>query len=285
MLGQAVGSEVTVHLLGPMLQALGCVLLLVGVYAGRPSPSVVPPGSAESVWPSVRKAARARPGLLTVFLRCFMGVFLLVVMSATLITFIMPESYVSKARIMLQPGPASAAEASGGQGAPGAFDPRYLQTQCEVIGSEAILGQAITDLDLNRVWGRRYAAGDPLHTSETMALLRGRIDLRPVRNTSVIEIRSYSEKPDEAAKIANAIAEAYRDHSDRVRAGASVPNLPRAEILDRGVPAFRPVRPNKLLNITLGVVMGLVLGLVVGAGACWAGFAMGRKEPSPVAPA
>jgi uncharacterized protein involved in exopolysaccharide biosynthesis len=62
-------------------------------------------------------------------------------------------------------------------------------------------------------------------------------------------------------------------------------DAPRVEILDRAVPAYRPVRPNKPLNITLGVVMGLVLGLVVGAGACWAAFAMGRKEPPPVVPA
>ena len=33
-----------------------------------------------------------------------------------------------------------------------------------------------------------------------------------MRNTSLIEIRVYSEKPEEAAKIANAVAEAYKAH-------------------------------------------------------------------------
>ena len=43
-------------------------------------------------------------------------------------------------------------------------------------------------------------------------MLKGRMDLRPVRNTSLIEIRVMSEKPDEAAKIANTIAEVYKKH-------------------------------------------------------------------------
>jgi len=43
-------------------------------------------------------------------------------------------------------------------------------------------------------------------------LLKRHIDLRPVRNTSLIEIRVYSDKPEEAAKIANTIAEVYRDY-------------------------------------------------------------------------
>jgi capsular exopolysaccharide synthesis family protein len=45
-----------------------------------------------------------------------------------------------------------------------------------------------------------------------MAMLKSRMDLRPVRNTSLIEIRVLSEKPDEAATIANEIAEVYKKH-------------------------------------------------------------------------
>jgi len=43
-----------------------------------------------------------------------------------------------------------------------------------------------------------------------MLLLRRQLDLRPVRNTSLIEIGVWSERPDEAAEIANAIAEEFR---------------------------------------------------------------------------
>ena len=91
------------------------------------------------------------------------------------------------------------------------YEPYFIQTEFELIQSELILGSVIERLNLNKEWGKKYAR-DILKTPETMILLTGRIDLRPVRNTSLIEIRVYSEKPDEAAKIANAVAGAYRDY-------------------------------------------------------------------------
>ena len=53
--GQAVGSA-AVSFLGPMLQAVTCLLLLIGVYAGRPNPSATAVGSPETLHPrSVKK--------------------------------------------------------------------------------------------------------------------------------------------------------------------------------------------------------------------------------------
>jgi beta-lactamase regulating signal transducer with metallopeptidase domain/uncharacterized protein involved in exopolysaccharide biosynthesis len=93
--------------------------------------------------------------------------------------------------------------------APG-YDPYFIQTEFEVIQSEVVLGKVIQDLDLNEEWGKRYAGGERLKTYEAMGLLRARLELRPVRKTSLIEIRVSSDKPGEAARIANAIAEAYK---------------------------------------------------------------------------
>jgi beta-lactamase regulating signal transducer with metallopeptidase domain len=98
-----------------------------------------------------------------------------------------------------------------------AYDPYFSQTEFEVIESEVILDKVIEALDLNREWGKRYAEGGPLRTSETMNLLKGRLELRVVRNTSLIEIRAISEKPDEAAKIVNAIAEAHQAYRRKQR--------------------------------------------------------------------
>ena len=42
-----------------------------------------------------------------------------------------------------------------------------------------------------------------------------------MRNTSLVEIRVSSEKPEEAARIANAIAEAYKAHRHEQRAQLS----------------------------------------------------------------
>ena len=302
--GQAVGSDATTHFIGPVLRAATYVLLLISVYAGRATASATPAGSPESIWQNTVSAIRARPGLRAVSFALFISVFLVVVVTTTLVTFILPESFVSKARIVLRPSTSNELGTTAPQGVSGGFDPRFIQTECEVIQSEAILGKAIEDLDLNKEWGKRFANGERLKTSETMALLRARIELRSVPSTSVIEISVYGEKADEAAKVANALAEAYRDHINspgaaasasreahvqmigfpapaaqpaRPTPAASMSGGPRVEILDRAVPAYRPVWPNKPLNIKLGVLIGLVLGFLVGAGAWWVGLQVGKK--------
>ena len=140
-----------------------------------------------------------------------LAVFLLVVITATLVTFILPESFSSTARIKIERDQTDITGMADRGGAVG-YDPYFIQTEFELIQSEVILGKVIEDLDLNKEWGKKYANGDRLKTPETITLLKGRIDLRPVRNTSLIEIRVYSEKADEAAKIANAVAEAYKTH-------------------------------------------------------------------------
>jgi capsular exopolysaccharide synthesis family protein len=50
-----------------------------------------------------------------------------------------------------------------------------------------------------------------------------------VRNTSLIEIRVFSEKADEAARIANAVAEAYREHRQEQRTRLSMGGIKALE--------------------------------------------------------
>jgi capsular polysaccharide biosynthesis protein len=143
-------------------------------------------------------------------------VWLMVVVITTLVTMILPESFSSTARIKIEHDHPDIAGLAALEG-PRSYDPYFIQTELEVIQSGLILGKAIQDLDLNKEWGKRYAGGERLKTPETMALLKSRLDLRPVRNTALIEIRAYSEKPAEAAILANAIAQAYRYHRQRQR--------------------------------------------------------------------
>jgi len=140
-----------------------------------------------------------------------LAVFLLVVITATLVTFILPEQYSSVARIKIE------RDVSDIQGFAerqpyGVYDAYFIQTEFEVIQSEQVLGKVVDLLNLNEVWGRKYRNGEKLKTSETVMLLKGRMALRTVRNTSLIEIRVFSDDRDEAAKLANAVAEVYRDY-------------------------------------------------------------------------
>jgi capsular polysaccharide biosynthesis protein len=222
---------------------------------------------------------RPRYAPLFVFLLVFVAVFFCVVITSTVITFLLPESYASTTRVVLRQEP-SEGEAARKPEAPasvlGSYDPYFIQTQFEVLQSQAILGKVIEDLDLNRVWGKKYAGGASLKTSETLGLLKTRLELRPVRNTSLIEIRAFSDEPAEAAKLANAVAETYRDWSQSHKI--------MVEIVDRAYPGVRPVRPNKPLNIALGVIIGMFLAVVAGAGMAGIAALIRNKTRTSVPP-
>lgn len=149
-----------------------------------------------------------------------LAVFLLVVITATLVTFILPESYSSTARIKVERD-VTDIEGVGGSRAVLGYDPYFIQTEFEVIQSELVLGKVIELLDLNTAWGKKYNNGEKLKTADTIGILKGRMTLRPVRNTSLIEIQVFSEDKDEAFRIANAVADTYKDHRLRARMSLS----------------------------------------------------------------
>jgi len=52
------------------------------------------------------------------------------------------------------------------------------------------------------------------------------------------------------------------------------------EIIDRAEPAFRPVRPNKPLNLLVGAFVGTLSGAMVGGAVAWGRFRVRPKTPS-----
>jgi secreted protein with Ig-like and vWFA domain len=90
------------------------------------------------------------------------------------------------------------------------FDPYFIQTESEAIQSDAVLGKVAEDLNLKEAWAEKKGAGGKLTTVETVQLLKQSLDLRPVKNTGLLEIGVKSDKPEEAARIANAVAEEYK---------------------------------------------------------------------------
>jgi capsular polysaccharide biosynthesis protein len=200
---------------------------------------------------------RPRSAPVFVFLAVFIAVFFLVVVATTAITFTLPDTYASTARVLVRQ-ELTQIKGGGESLAPavGRYDPYFIQTQFELLQSQAILGTVIDNLNLNSVWGKRFAGGGTLKTSESLTLLKARLDLHPVRNTSLIEIRAYTESAAEAAMLANAIAQTYRDWAQSRKLGV--------EIVDTAYPGWRPVRPNKPANIFFGVVGGIILASLAG---------------------
>jgi uncharacterized protein involved in exopolysaccharide biosynthesis len=98
----------------------------------------------------------------------------------------------------------------------GMYDPYFIQTEFEIIQSELILNEVIEKLNLRLEWGKRYAQGQNLTSSEAIVLLKQRIRFPRPQLPDLVEIRVRSEYPIEAANIANALTEAYRDHRIRL---------------------------------------------------------------------
>jgi capsular polysaccharide biosynthesis protein/predicted Ser/Thr protein kinase len=201
---------------------------------------------------------RARKSALpSDFMATFLLVFLLVLGTAVFITSILPESFMSTARLKLTPNATEASQTTGTESVSGTHDPYLIETECEVMQSEAILGTVIKELHLGREWGMRYGDGHSLNAAEAVNLLKSRMVVRPLRNTSLIAISVYADQPEEASRIANEIVETYKNRD----------NLGpfQVEVVDQATPALRPIRPNKPLNLALGVLCGLVLGTGAGA--------------------
>jgi polysaccharide biosynthesis transport protein len=144
-------------------------------------------------------------------------VFLITAIVATAVTFLLPESYASTARIRIEPDSIADISGVGSHVTYAPYDPYFIQTEFEVIQDRVVLGKVVEALNLNEVWGKKYFGGETLKTPETMEFLRRRISLMPVRNTKLIGITVYSEDKNDAARLANAIAASYRDYRLNLR--------------------------------------------------------------------
>jgi capsular exopolysaccharide synthesis family protein len=139
-------------------------------------------------------------------------VFLITAIIATAVTFILPETYASTVTLKVE----NDGGVTSGLGTPSAtqssYDPYFIQTTFELIKSQLVLSNVIASKNLNEVWGKKYFNGENLKTTETLEILKGRLGLAPIRNTKMITITVFGDDKNEAADLANSIAEAYRQY-------------------------------------------------------------------------
>ena len=143
-----------------------------------------------------------------------LAVFLLVVITATVVTLMYPESFASTAQITVEQERTDISSMEGGLPAGQGYDPYFLQTEFKIIQSHAVLSKVIEALDLKNVWGKKFNNGQPLRDSDCETIILRNLELNPQRNTKVIDIKVYSDNPDEAAKMANQIAKSYHDYRE-----------------------------------------------------------------------
>jgi succinoglycan biosynthesis transport protein ExoP len=133
-------------------------------------------------------------------------VFLLVVITAGVVTYFMPKQYTSTVAMQIKQNDTFLQvfdERAGGQG----FDPRFITTQFEIIQRKEILYPVIESLGLDAKWKKLYGINGK---EQTYFKLRKTIDIREIRNTELIQIAVTSPERQEAADIANRIAEEYQ---------------------------------------------------------------------------
>ena len=137
----------------------------------------------------------------TTFISVFVTVFLITAIISTAVTFILPESYASTCKLKVENDQPTTNNYS--------YDPYFIQTTFEIINSRLVLNDVVAKLNLNVEWGKKYFNGETLKTTECVEILKGRMALAPVINTKLIAITVYSDDKNEAATIANAVAESY----------------------------------------------------------------------------
>lgn len=142
-------------------------------------------------------------------------VFFLVVITTTLFTkFVLQPQYASMVCIEVKQSHASASLTGAGAYAIG-YDPYWIQTEFRKIESRSIIEPVIDTLEykgvvgLNKILAKQ--AGEESWDKETTYLYLSRLlKVQPSRNTSLIEIWVRNSDRVLAAKIANAIADSYR---------------------------------------------------------------------------
>ncbi len=130
--------------------------------------------------------------------------FLLVFLTAAVITYVMPKKYESLALVEVKPivdVDPTLSRAGGGMGTQ--MTRQFMNTQFEIIVAPETLGLAIDKIQLETRWGE--------NRGEVVKILQGIVRTSQRRGTDLIEISVRHRKKEEAQAIAKAVYEAYKD--------------------------------------------------------------------------
>ncbi|HEY3862931.1 MAG TPA: polysaccharide biosynthesis tyrosine autokinase [Verrucomicrobiae bacterium] len=136
-------------------------------------------------------------------------VFLLCVMTSTLLTIWLPKQYSSMVQIEVNKDDPEVAISDGGRSTVYSVDPYFLTTQFKIIQSYRILTNVIVNLSLDEKLAIQNGASR-WTLDDTFDHLLPRVGVEQTRMTSLIEISVRNQDKDLAASIANEIADCYK---------------------------------------------------------------------------
>lgn len=146
--------------------------------------------------------------------RVVLSVLFAVLLVALVVTLILPKKYLAQTAVLVDvrsPDPVA-----GGNVMAGVVSPSYMATQVDIIGGDRVAQRVVKTLKLAEEPGVReqwLAATEGRGSIEAWLAesLQKRLDVRPARESNVINITYQGTEPDSAAQIVNAFAQAYLD--------------------------------------------------------------------------
>lgn len=156
--------------------------------------------------------ARYRVALLTL---------LLTVAAATTITLILPKRYTASAAVVVD---IKSPDQMGGLMLQGVVAPGYMATQMDIINSERVAKAVVKLLRMEesapiREQWQEATQGNGQMVDWLAPLLQRSLDVKPSRESNVINIDFTDPDPERAAAVANAFAQAYINVNLDLRVG------------------------------------------------------------------
>jgi len=137
-----------------------------------------------------------------------LAVAILVVITGTVYTLMLPNIYASASRIKVSEDAPQIDPFAPQQSYYSSYNPYFLRTQFEILQSKPMLHAVINRLNLQEEWGRE---GETIPRDVAHKILKNSISVFQQRDTSLIYISVKRDDPNEAAKIANELTDVYRD--------------------------------------------------------------------------
>jgi len=137
-----------------------------------------------------------------------LAVAILVVLTGTVYTLMLPNIYASSSRISVSEDAPEINPFAAQSSYYSSYNPYFLRTQFEILTSKPILHEVINRLNLRAEWGK---TDEKLPRDVAFKILKNSLSVFQQRDTSLIVISAKRDDPNEAAKIANELTEVYRD--------------------------------------------------------------------------
>ncbi|HWV18885.1 MAG TPA: chain length determinant protein EpsF [Rhodocyclaceae bacterium] len=151
--------------------------------------------------------------------RVILGVWLAIVLVTLAICLVMPAKFKSTTAVVVD---VKSPDPIAGVMMQGMTAPAYMATQVDIINSPRVARRVVSLLKLDESPDVRAAWMDATDGKGSLGdwyarVLQRALEVRPSRESNVIEISYYSKQPEFAAAVANAFARAYIDTNIELR--------------------------------------------------------------------